>query len=344
MHHFRRQACLFFFMLSLSTVGESELTFDFRRNMCHHGVVPEGFLWKNGFRIPFAFSHSQSRLGVDNGNYIDLAAKFKSSLHYRRQLHDWSTALFVGESYSMTPVIENRFIKSQDIFRVETRYLYNILPWLSPYVHARMETSLFKSIDIDSSSMDFEIRNADGLVQEKLSTKELRMADPFRPLFFQENIGVALQLMQKGYFDWEARGGVSARQTIADGQRVFVEEKDEIRIIQNLHSFFQIGPTLGTTLGGTLYDDKVEYTIGADSMWPMWQRPKPEERDFLKSVVLEANAGIAFSLTSWSSLGYEYSTTRIPDIHPKFQQNHSLTVNISFDWAYEFGAPQAEEG
>ena len=329
--------------LSLAIFAESEVAFDFRKNIRHTGDMPEGYLWETGLRLPFSFSHSQSRLGIDNGNYIDLAAKLKSSLHFRRQLHDWSSSLFIGEAYSMTPTIENRFIKTQDIFRIETRYLYNMLPWLSPYAHARMETSIFKSTDIDSKENDYEIQNADGTVEQKLKAKELHIADPFHPLFFQENIGIAAALYQEHHLNWEARAGISARQTLADQQKTLVEEKNDVRIIRKLSSFYQLGPTLGTSIGGSLFDDKVEYTTGADTLWPVFQWPKPPERSFFDSLILEANAGIVLKLTSWSSLGYEYSLVRIPDIHPKFQQNHALTLNISLDWAYTFGGP-IEEG
>lgn len=329
---------VFWLFVATSVFAESELSFDFRKNMRHTGDVPEGYLWETGLRIPFAFSHSQSRMGVDNGNYIDLAAKLKSSLHYRHGVHDWSSSLFVGESYSMTPTIENRFIKSQDIFRIETRYLWNAIAWLSPYAHARFETSLFKSIDIDSIENDYEIHDADGTITERVKAKELHMADPFRPLYFQESIGVTAELLDKGYANGEARAGISARQTVANGQRVYVEEKDDVRRIRNLYSFFQIGPFVGTTFGGSLYKDQIEYTLGGDTLWPAWQSPKAKET-FWKSLIIEANAGVAFKLNTWASLGYEYSAVRIPDIHHKFQQNHALTFNLSFDWAYTFGGP-----
>lgn len=337
------------FLLALATTfsafafaAESEISFDFRKNIRHSGEWPEGFLLSTGLRIPFSFSHSQSRLGVDNGNYIDLAARLKSSLHYRRGLHDWSTSGFLGESYSMTPTIKNRLIKTQDLLRIESRYLYNVLPWLSAYAHARMETSILKSIDIDSIENDYELRNVDNTLREKIKAKEYHIADPFRPLFFQENLGLAAGIIEKEFFNWEGRTAMSFRQTIANNQRVFVGEVNKVRIVRDLQSFFQIGPMLGTSVGGELFDKRVEYICGIDAMWPFWQRPKPVNRDFWHSINVEANAGIVLKLTSWSSLSYEYNLVRIPDILEKFQQNHTLTLDIKVDWLYTFGQPEGQ--
>ncbi len=324
-------------IFSAATWTESELSFDFRKNFRHTGELPDGFMWDNALRLPFSFSHSQSRIGVNNGNYLDIAAKAKTALHYRNGLHDWSSSAFVGQSYSMIPTIKKRLLKTQDLLRVESRYLYNVLPWLSPFAHARMETSLFKGFDTDSADNDYEIYNQDDTLAEKRTTKEVHLADPFRPLFFQENVGVAFGIVQNTEFNWEARANASFRQTIADHQLIFMEERDNIRILRKLKSFYEIGPAVATAIGGQLFDDKVEYAAGFETMWPLWRSPASPDRDFWRSLNLEGSAGITLNLNSWSSLGYEYSAARIPDILPKFQQTHSLAFNLSFDWAYKFG-------
>lgn len=322
---------------SLNAFSDSELKFDFRKNMRHIGAQPEGFALSTALELPFSFSHSQSRLGVESGSYLDLAGKIKTALHYRRELHDWSTSAFLSESYSMSPSIKNRWIKSLDLLRFETRYLYNVLPRVSPYVHARLETSIFESVDLQESESTYELRNIDGTKRETVTLSELKLSDPFRPLYFQESIGVAIALVEKTYFTWEIKTALSFRQTIADNQRVFVKETDDARIIRDLHSFYQIGPLLGTAINGHMWDDKIEYSVGIDIVWPFWQQPIITKRDFLNSLIVEASAGITLKLTDWSSLDYQYTASRVPDILEKFQQNHILNLDISFEWVYLFG-------
>jgi hypothetical protein len=331
-------ACLYLVLgTALQVNGQSDINFDFRKNIRHTGDLPEGFLSETGIRIPFSFSHSQSRLGIDNGNYIDIAAKFKTLLHFKDGLQDWSSSLFIGESYSMTPTIENRLVKLQDLLRLETRYLYNFREWLGVYAHGRMETSLLKSTDLDSYEREFELRDSDDVFKTKISAKELPIADAFRPIFFQENLGLVTGISFDSFLSLEGRGALSFRQTIADNQRVFVEEINDVRIVRDLQSFFQIGPVLGMSIGGMLFDEKVEYNAGADLMWPFWERPVAKDRSFLREINMEANAGLEIALSTWSYVGYEYTVVHIPNILHKFQQHHILTIDISFDWVYSFG-------
>lgn len=327
-------------LFSSIAFSESEISFEFRKNIRHLGEKPEGYELATSLRLPLSFSHSQQRLGVDNGNYFDLAGKLKTALHYRNGQHDWASSLYLSESYSMTPAIENRFVKSDDLFRIETRYLYNILPWLSLYAHGRMETSIFASSDLHEDPKKYEFRDINDQKIGEIVATSVHLDDPFLPITFQENLGVAAAIVEEEYLAWEMKAAVAFRQTLADRQRVFVEEKDKIRIVRDIESFFQIGPLLGTAFNGEVLDGKISYSAGVDTLWPAWQHKKREGRKFLDSLLVEAGTGIAFKLSSWSSLEYHYTAVRIPDILAKFQQNHLVNLNISFDWVYQFGQPQ----
>jgi hypothetical protein len=325
-------------LFSMSTYADDEATFDFRKNIRHIGAQPEGFELATALSLPLSFSHSRSRFGVVNGAYLDFAGEIKAKLHYRNGLHDWSTSLFLGESYSMSP-LDKHLTKTFDLLRLESRYLYNILTYLALYAHARMETSIFKSIDVHESKQTYEMRNADDSFRELITAKKMVIDEIFRPLYFQENIGAALGLIEKPFFRWEIKSALSFRQTIADAQRVRVEETADRIVIRDLRSFYEFGLLLGMSINGTLYDNKISYMGGIDTTWPAWHYPRLKHRSFMKILTIEASAGLALNLSDWSSLNYQYTATRVPEILRRFQQYHLLTLNINFNWVYQFGGP-----
>jgi hypothetical protein len=324
---------MLFFPVSLSA---TDLRFDFRKHMRHIGPKEQGFLFSNFLRLPFSFSHNQSRLGITSGNYFNIAVKLKSALHYRYKNHDWSTGLFIAEGYSMTPSIKDRWIKSNDLLRFETRYLYNVLPWFSLFAHARLETSIFKNINIHESEKTYELRNVNNKVRERIKTAELKISDPFKPLFFQENLGIAIGILEEEYLIFEAKSALAFRQTIADNQRIFLEIIDQTRIVRDLQSFYQIGILLGTAIGGKLFNEKVEYSAGVDITQPFWQYPRSVIAVFLDSLIIESSAGASINLNDWSSLEYRYTAIRFPDILADFQQHHLINITLKLDWIYRF--------
>lgn len=316
----------------------AEIDFDFRKQMLHTGEHVEGFVLTTSLEFPVSFTHSQSQLGINPGNYIDLGGKFRTGLHYTQDKHDWSSSIFVAEVFDMTPAIENRWVKNTDILRFESRYLYNFHPYGALYVHGRTETSIFPSIDLHDKEKVFEMRNVDDSFREVIKASEIRINDPFLPFFFSENIGVVSGLIQEPFMNLEIRAGVSLRQTLANDQRMFVRElENEVRIVRDLRSYFQIGPTIGSAVRGSLFSDRLEYSAGIDVLWPAWQYPSARERTFWRSFVVESSLGVGFYLSDWGFLQYQYVANHIPDIIARFQQMHSVTLNLRLDWTHKFG-------
>ncbi len=315
----------------------AEINYSYRNNMRHNGERMDGWEFSTALEFPFSYSNSKSRLGISDGHYIQIEGRSVNFLHFSTGPHDWSTSLFLTESFTMSPAIENRWLKAKDLLQFETRYVYNFATWAGAFTHARVQSSLFKGIDIHDKEKTYDLRNVDDQSIGTKKASEQALTDPFLPLYLQENLGLFATLVNTKPFTWEGRTALSFRQTFADKQKVFVDEKDDTIIVRDLRSFFQIGPSLGSSIGGKFFNDTLSYNAGLDTMWPAWQDPK-KERAFIDAIILEGGGGIGLKLNQWASLSYEYSVKRIPDILEKFQQEHAVHLLINFDWVYKFGA------
>lgn len=316
--------------------ADSGLNYNFRNTMHHGGERVDGLEFSTGLEFPFSFSNSQSRLGISDGNYFQIEGRSLSFLHFLKGKHDWSSSLFLSESFSMSPTIENRWIKAKDNVQFETRYLYNFVEWAGAYVHMRLTSSLFSSIDVHDKEKTYEIRDINDNKRDEKKATEYYLSDPFFPFYLQENLGIFAIIVEQTPFTWETRTAFSFRQTFADNQKVFVDDSKDLIIIRDLQSFFQMGPLVGTSVGGNFLDHNLFYSIGIDAMWPMWQNPaKP--RTFWNDIIWEGGGGIGFKLNKWVNINYEYTMKRIPDILEKFQQEHAVHLSLSIDWMYKFG-------
>lgn len=327
-------------LLAANSLFSSGIDYSFRSTMRHGGEDASGYEFKTALELPFSYSHSSSRLGISDGHYFQLEGRSKSGLHYAKGVHDWSTTLYIAENFSMSPTIANRWLKGNDLVQFESRYLYKIYPWLGAYAHFRLQTSLFSNIDIHEDEKDYDLRDINDRSIERVKAKEQKLTDPFLPLYLQENIGAFAIITETDPFTLESRAAMSFRQTFAKGQKVYVEEKDDLLIIRDLESFYQIGPQIGTSVSGEFFDNMLAYNAGIDAMWPFWQSPD-KNRSFGKAIIVEGGGSVGLKLNSWATLNYEYSVKRIPDILEKFQQEHLVNLSLNWDWAYKFGQPKS---
>ncbi len=327
---------LFSLILLVGTNLPAAVEYSFRSDMRHTGQESPGFQYSGALELPFSYSHSSSRSGTSDGNYLQIEGRFKNSLHYLKSIHDWSTSLFLTESYSMSPALEDRWIKSKDLLQFESRYLYNFATWSGIYAHARLQSSIFKGLDIHENEKTYELRNADNSKREELKASEINISEPFLPLFVQENLGLFATIVHDPRFSLETRAAASFRQNFADGQKVLLEENKDRIIIRDLKSYYQIGPLAGTSIGGKIWEDNISYSIGIDAMWPALQSPAAADRSFVDSLNIEGGGNIGYKLNKWFLLSYEYSTKRLPDILEKFQQEHAVHLSLNLDWVYSF--------
>lgn len=322
--------------LCAASINAAEFDPDLLKDMRKLETKSDGFELATSINLPFSFAHSQSRLGVTSGNYVDIAGKASSALTYQRGFHEADLVLLLAEGFSTAPSNDGFWDKSMDLLRLETRYLHHTLSWLSLFAHARADTSIFKGYVRHDSEKAYEIRDQDDNVRETERLKRLKLTDSFSPIFVQENFGVVAGLFSRDYLNIEAKTALSLRQTFAQGQLVLVKEDKDQVVVRDLRTFYQAGYLLGTAFNWQLWEDRIGYRAGIDITYPFWQTPTGK-KNFVDSLIVEAAAGLSLKLSSWSSLKYEYTAVRMPEILQDFQQYHLVNLNIAFDWLYTFG-------
>lgn len=326
-----------FFFLSALTLRAADFEPDFLKEMKIE-QKDDGFELKTSIDVPFSFAHSQSRIGVASGNYVDIASNISSVLSHQKGQHSSALALYWAEGFSTSPSSDGTWDKSIDILRLEGRYLYKTLPWLSLLAHARAETSVFKSMVRHDELKTYQFRAADDSVKNTTAKlKELELAKPFSIILVQENFGALANIFTSESFNAETKTGPSIRQNFASGQKVLVKEDESSVVVRDLRNVYQFGYLVGATIFGKLWEEKVAYRAGIDVTSPFWQTPK-SSKNFGDSLIIEASAGVALKITSFSSLKYDYTAVRLPEILEDFQQNHVVNLNINFDWLYSFGS------
>lgn len=329
-----------FSVLALFLVGlqaHASLNFDFRKNTAYNESRSDGYELVTGFRIPISFSHNSNKLGFTDGNYFDFSGKLKAALYYKKNHHHWDTLFFLEEAFSVNPAIKNHFLKSRDTLRLETRYIYDLEKWVSLFGHMKFETSLFESSRHHPQKRKYEFRDIDDNTKETRETASVKISDPFRPVFLQESLGALFTPYQSEHFTFEGKAGIGFRQTFADGQKIFVEEKEDLNVVRDLHNFYEIGPLFGGDVEGSFYNNKFTYSAGVEVFIPVFESPKSKDQTLINMLSIDAFAGLGVRLNNWSSLEYKYTLSRTPHILDKFQQQHSLNFNIGFDWFHKFG-------
>ncbi len=308
---------------------------DFLKQMRPERLNDDGLSLLSAVDFPLAFSHSQARLGVASGNYVDIAGKASSTLRYQKDVHNFDTAIYWAESFSTSPSSDGTWDKSMDLLRFDNRYVHQTLSWLSTFVHARVETSVFESHSRHDEQKTYEIRGIDDVAKESRKLKDLKLANGFSPIFVQENIGILTNLVENPSVHLEAKTALSLRQNFAFGQRVLVKEDKTSVIVRDLGNSYQFGYLLGASIHGELLD-AIIYRAGLDTTWPFWQIPA-QKKSFLNSLIIEGSANVALKLSSFSTIQYQYTVARLPEIVDQLQQYHLVNLNIGFEWFHSFG-------
>jgi len=94
-----------------------------------------------------ALSDNRSVVGQAEGLTMTVGAKLASGVFFRKKAHEWRATLDVTELFSHTPSLEE-FVKSTDIVKLESVYLFHLLKWLGPFAKVNLDSTLLEGFDI----------------------------------------------------------------------------------------------------------------------------------------------------------------------------------------------------
>jgi hypothetical protein len=286
-----------------------------------------------------ALSDNRSVVGQQEGLTMTLGAKLASGVFFRKKAHEWRVTLDITELFSHTPSLEE-FVKSTDIVKFESIYLFHLLKWLGPFAKVNVDSTLLEGFDIRPERVDYAITYLDGGAETR-SGFRLRLTDGFEPLTLKETAGFFAKPYESKALNVESRLGFG-------GLHVFVSEgltiKDddatpEIDVVE-LDGFTQAGGVLDLAIFGELYDKKLIYRVSAEIMMPFINDlQEGDDRGIGELTNIEVNAGISFKVLEWLSIDYTLRVVRLPQLLDEWQVQNNLLLTAS----YTFFKPKHEE-
>ena len=110
-----------------------------------HKIEGWDFLLKPSASL--ALSDNRSVIGQAEGLTMTVGVNLAAGTFLRKRAHEWRTTLDVTEMFSRAPSLEE-FVKSTDIVKLESIYLFHLLKWLGPFVKVNLDSTLFEGYDV----------------------------------------------------------------------------------------------------------------------------------------------------------------------------------------------------
>jgi hypothetical protein len=286
-----------------------------------------------------ALSDNRSVVGQAEGLTMTVGAKLAAGTFFRKRAHEWRTILDVTEMFSQTPSLEE-FVKSTDIVKLESIYLFHLLKWLGPFAKVNLDSNLLEGFDIRPERVTYSITYLDGSAETR-SGFRLRLTDGFEPLVLKETAGFFAKPCESKSFSVEGKLGFG-------GMHVFANEgltvKDdggtpEIEVVE-LDGFSQAGGVIDLAVFGELYDKKLTYRVSAEVMMPFVNDLREGDgRGIGELTNIELNAAVSFKVLEWLSIDYVLRVVRLPQLLDEWQVQNNLLLTAS----YTFFKPKHEE-
>ncbi|HSN98065.1 MAG TPA: hypothetical protein VLS89_07190 [Candidatus Nanopelagicales bacterium] len=281
--------------------------------------------------LQISVSDNLNVLGQTDGLNFLFGFKLDTSVAWNQGPWEWRTAAGVAGGVARTPLIAE-LVKARDFTSLDSTLLFHATPYFGPFARFALNTTLFIGADVRPAETSYVIARADGTTDAVLR-RRLRTTDPLKPLTLKESLGPFLQPLTTDPLSVEARAGVGARQSFADGQLALADDPAtaavEIREMTDAH---QIGVEAAVELWGALSQKRITYKITADVLVPFAYTALPpgDARGALELMNVSLLGSVSFQLVEWAKLDYELRMVREPLLIDRLQMQNNLLIGFGF--------------
>lgn len=294
---------------------------------------PDGWYYRLAFGASGALSHSENVVGSVDGLTIALGVLVSGGVEFISGPHEWLLNLNVEHQQTQTPVVEG-FIKSIDNLELATLYLYRIesVPWLGPYVRARMQTNIFEGFTRYPDDVVTVRSRLDGTTETESirSGEKISLTGSFEPILLHESAGVFAEPIRSRPFTLKSKLGIGGQHIfVRDGYAVTDDEDTEEFELTELQSSNAFGAELEFELLGTVADN-VSWILVTNFFYPFIDSYDGDISGvdlFHVTTTLGASVGLA----SWLSLDYGLNFKRQPFIIDEWQISNQLLLKASYN-------------
>jgi hypothetical protein len=269
-----------------------------------------------------AFNRSE-QVGAQEGWKLSFAVFFDGAVRFADGPHVWATRVELEEG--QTRLLDKKTFQSDnDRLFVHTIYTYQLLSWFGPYARVGLETKLLPRHEDFDSPRNVEVLDTTGAVIETLmAVDRVELGRDFAPLSLKEGAGGNFRVLRTPFAELDLRVGFGARQTFANGLRVYQEGVDETpnQLIPVENS--DIEGLEGTLVGLGRLTRFITVSTELDGLVPVSSED---------AVVFTWRNQITLRLASFISLSYRFNVTRDPNlgIGDDARTEHDVQLRFSY--------------
>lgn len=299
--------------------------------------------WRPGIAFGAGFNLVDNRavVGQQDGTTLTLSGGLDGVLDFNHGMHEWRNGLLASAGVARTPQI-GEFVKTNDGLSFESIYLLHVIEIFGPFARFGLNTQMFSGNDVQPSAVDYVVNNLDGTT-DNFTGRRLALTDPFQPLNLRQSVGVFVQPVREQEIELEARAGLGAMETFAEGGLAINDDDGTPEVeVNELDDSYLVGGELVVNAWGFLDPGKrISYSVGGSVLLPFVTSDRPEDQSLIDATTVEARAGINVKLFDWASLNYKLAVLRQPLLVEDVQISNSLLLTIGA--AFGSKAPVEEE-
>lgn len=279
-----------------------------------------------------SFSSSNNVVGKPDGSNETYGVDIKGSYDFSDERSEWRNSLSYAGGFSKT-LIQPRYIKSTDLLKAESLYLYTFADFskVGSYVKVSGSAPLFFGEDVRASETTYNIKRSNNSMSTYTGST-LKLTDGFKPLTTRESTGAFWKAFNDGNVKIEVRLGIGAEQTMADGQlSVSGVDSNGSITVKELRSLSQLGVEAGLTGKGQI-NETTGWEIGVETLTPfVSNKETSDDRDPFRLTNIDGLAKLSSNITSWASVSYDYKATIKPQLIDRTQQSHMLVLSVNYN-------------
>jgi len=284
----------------------------------------------------FTFDDNRNVVGKQDGYSLTFGLKFEADIVLEKGMHEWRTSILLAESLSRSPVIEE-FALSNDVFKIESIYLYYFYDWFGVYGRFVLDTEIFEGYDIQATNSVYKIAHLDGTTEQVQGTRK-KLTGWFSPLILKQGFGPFFRPLKSEKINLEFLLGMGFVETFVENDLTIKDDDATPEIeLKELENVYQIGGESINRVWGELWEKRVSYKAGVELFYSFYNSPDTSGLTGADKLNVELYTRWSFKILEWMSLDYEFKALREPHLSDDWQ----ITNNVLFNFGYNYNAYKA---
>lgn len=285
--------------------------------------------WDRSIRLSgnLLLNDNTSVVGQTDGLSTTLGYKLNSNLEFHSEHHEWRNLLSFEQSFSRDPSLKE-FVKTSDLLKIESLYLYYFWKWIGPFARFRLSTPALDGNDVRSSDTTYVVPGEQNQV-----SKKFKLTDGFKPLELKQSIGAFAKPIRRDELNVEVLGGLGFLEIFAKDQFSLSDDDSTPEVeLARLRNVYQLGFESALSVFGEASQPNWTYRAYAETLVPFINnKAKSDDRSVLDLTNMEFGVDLGFELNSWMMLSYNFKAVKQPQILDKFQISTALALNLGLD-------------